>query len=304
MWASLAYDVHQPLTTQVDDGHPGPEGGTLPTSSISAMDSVFTMLAAADLAPEAATSDRKILDIGTGTGYNAALLCEHVGDHNVVTLDIDKDLTESARERLATAGYHPTVVAVNGENGWPEGTPYDRTLCTASLQQVPFAWLERVRGVSPRFGSRSPPPTPVSDCNSCPHDQIIYLGVHVHGSDRTWRPPMPSLPWLARTSSVIGSVGLAVVLATAASAAPLATCSLQVDDGTTVSSREVSVGQCVNPSLTTHIQSVAVGSRAGSGSMTVFQFRNCTGNVVRQGPSPMFFNPSVTIGSVRIDSCP
>ncbi|WP_372405105.1 hypothetical protein [Streptomyces luteireticuli] len=115
---------------------------------------------------------------------------------------------------------------------------------------------------------------------------------------------MPSLPRLARISSVIGSLGAALVLATSASAAPLAACSLQIDDGTTVSSRQVAVGQCVNPSLTTHIHSVTVGSRAGSGSMTAFQSRNCTGNVVRQGQSPMYFNPPVGIGSVRIDSCP
>lgn len=115
---------------------------------------------------------------------------------------------------------------------------------------------------------------------------------------------MPSLPWLARTSSAIGSLGAALVLATSASAAPLAPCGLQVDDGTTVSSREVAVGQCVNPSLTTHIHSVAVGSRAGSGGMTVFQSRNCTGSIIRQGASPMYFDPPTHIGSVRIDRCP
>ncbi|WP_414167380.1 hypothetical protein ACMATS_07445 [Streptoverticillium reticulum] len=115
---------------------------------------------------------------------------------------------------------------------------------------------------------------------------------------------MPRLPWLARTSSAIGSLGAALVLATSASAATLGTCSLQIDDGTAVSSREVAVGQCVNPSLTTHIHSVAVGSRAGSGRVTVFQSRNCTGNIVRQGASPMYFNPPVSIGSVRVDSCP
>ncbi|WP_269857645.1 hypothetical protein [Streptomyces sp. RPT161] len=115
---------------------------------------------------------------------------------------------------------------------------------------------------------------------------------------------MPSLPWLARTGSVIGSLGVAVVLATAASAAPLAPCSLQIDNGTTVSSRNVTVGQCVNPSLRTHIKSVAVGNRAGNGSTTVFRSSNCTGGIVRQGQSPMFFNPPTNIGSVRIDSCP
>ncbi|MEV7603006.1 hypothetical protein AB0O91_37130 [Kitasatospora sp. NPDC089797] len=110
-------------------------------------------------------------------------------------------------------------------------------------------------------------------------------------------------PRPARTATAVATAALAAVLAAATTAAA-ATPSLQIDDGTTVSSRQVAVGQCVNPSLTTHIESVAVGSRAGNGSMTVFRFRNCTGAVVRQGPSPMYFNPPATIGSVRIDSAP
>lgn len=111
-------------------------------------------------------------------------------------------------------------------------------------------------------------------------------------------PPRP-----ARTGATIGSLGLAVVLATATTASAAA-CTLQIDDGTTVSSRQVTVGQCVNPSLANHIHSIAVGSRAGQGRMTVFTSRNCTGGIVRQGAGPMFFTPPVTIGSVRIDACP
>ncbi|MER7845459.1 hypothetical protein ABTZ03_16110 [Kitasatospora sp. NPDC096077] len=110
-------------------------------------------------------------------------------------------------------------------------------------------------------------------------------------------------PRSARTRTAVGLAALAAVVATATTAVA-ATPSLQIDDGTTVSSRQVAVGQCVNPSLTTHIHSIAVGSRAGNGSMTVFRFRNCTGDIVRRGQSPMFFVPPATIGSVRIDSAP
>ncbi|MEU3756828.1 hypothetical protein AB0H17_29430 [Streptomyces olivoreticuli] len=115
---------------------------------------------------------------------------------------------------------------------------------------------------------------------------------------------MPSLPWLARTSSVIGSLGIAAVLATAASAAPLATCTLQIDSSSGVSSRQVTPGQCVNPSVTFGINSIAVGNASANGSVTVFQSRDCTGTIIRQGPTPMSFNPPATIGSVHIDSCP
>ncbi|WP_042389532.1 hypothetical protein [Streptacidiphilus melanogenes] len=112
------------------------------------------------------------------------------------------------------------------------------------------------------------------------------------------------LSWLARTGGTLGSLALTAVLATATTAVSLGAATLQIDDGTTVGSRQVAVGQCVNPSLTTHIQSIAVGSRTGNGSMTVFQSRNCTGNVIGQGASPMFFNPPTAIGSVRIDGAP
>lgn len=116
---------------------------------------------------------------------------------------------------------------------------------------------------------------------------------------------MPSLPWLARTSSAIGSLGLALVLATAASAAPLSPCSLQVthSDGS-VSTRPAATGQCINNSVTTDVTQIAVGNATSQGSLTAFQFGNCTGNIVGQGQSPVFFNPPATVGSVRIDSCP
>ncbi|WP_159048558.1 hypothetical protein [Streptomyces sp. NRRL F-4489] len=54
----------------------------------------------------------------------------------------------------------------------------------------------------------------------------------------------------------------------------------------------------------TDITQIVVGNGTGHGSLTAYQFPNCTGNVVRQGPSPVFFNPPATVGAVRIDSCP
>lgn len=116
---------------------------------------------------------------------------------------------------------------------------------------------------------------------------------------------MSSLPWLARTSSVIGSFGLALILASAASAAAQSTCTLQVthSDGG-VSTRQVSTGQCVSNSVTTNATQIAVGNATSQGRLTAFQFSNCTGSVVGGGQSPVFFNPPATVGSVRIDACP
>ncbi|MGR3934734.1 methyltransferase domain-containing protein [Streptomyces sp. BRA346] len=138
-WAALVHDPLASVVTQVDDGAAGTEG-TLPTSSISAPDAVFTMLAAADVRPGI-----RVLEIGTGTGYNAALLCERAGAANVTSVEVDAGLAEAATRRLAEAGYRPRVVVADGEGGWAPGAPYDRVLCTASLQRVPFAWVEQTR---------------------------------------------------------------------------------------------------------------------------------------------------------------
>ncbi|WP_405798578.1 methyltransferase domain-containing protein [Streptomyces sp. NBC_01506] len=139
-WAHLVNDATQSVVTQVDDGRPGPDGGALPTSSISAPNAVFTMLATADLEP-----GHRVLEIGTGTGYNAALLCERVGMRNVVSIEIDPALAESAESSLHAIGYRPAVVVADGEAGHPSGGPYDRLLSTASSHHVPGAWVQQVR---------------------------------------------------------------------------------------------------------------------------------------------------------------
>jgi protein-L-isoaspartate O-methyltransferase len=52
-------------------------------------------------------SGHRVLEIGTGTGYNAALLSHRLGDTQVFSVDIDADLVELASQRLARTGYHP-----------------------------------------------------------------------------------------------------------------------------------------------------------------------------------------------------
>lgn len=139
-WAQLVSDATRSVVTQVDDGRPGPDGGVLPTSSISAPNAVFTMLAAADL-----KSGHRVLEIGAGTGYNAALLCERVGTRNVVSVEIDREVAESAERALHAAGYRPTLVVADGEAGHAAGAPYDRLLSTASSHRVPGDWIRQVR---------------------------------------------------------------------------------------------------------------------------------------------------------------
>lgn len=86
--------------------------------------------------------DHRVLEIGTGTGYNAALLCHRLGDEQVFSVDID--YVDTARERLADLGYRPTLVTADGMLGLAEHAPYDRIIATCSVPRVPFAWVEQL----------------------------------------------------------------------------------------------------------------------------------------------------------------
>lgn len=130
------------VVTQVDDGH-APESGAVgaySTSSASQPSLVLRMLDHLDPQP-----GERALEIGTGTGYNAALLCHRLGDENVTTVEVDAQLAERARKALAEAGFHPTVVAGDGLAGWAPGAPYDRLESTASVQRIPRAWIAQTR---------------------------------------------------------------------------------------------------------------------------------------------------------------
>ncbi|MFD7667966.1 methyltransferase domain-containing protein [Streptomyces sp. NPDC059788] len=83
----------------------------------------------------------RVLEIGTGTGYNAALLAHRLGVEQVTTVDLDEEITGPARERLAAAGYRPAVVTGDGALGCPERAPYDRVVATCALPSVPPAWI-------------------------------------------------------------------------------------------------------------------------------------------------------------------
>ncbi|WP_232213020.1 methyltransferase, FxLD system [Saccharomonospora saliphila] len=88
----------------------------------------------------------KILEIGAGTGYNACLLAHLTGeDTNVVTIDIDPDVTAQASRNLAAAGHTDMhVVTGDGALGVPEHAPYDRLIATMSPWNIPRAWWRQL----------------------------------------------------------------------------------------------------------------------------------------------------------------
>lgn len=88
----------------------------------------------------------RVLEIGAGTGYNAACLAELVGPlGSVTTVDIGADIVAGARRALAVAGYDRVrVVHGDGVDGVPDGGPYDRIIVTAGAWDVPPSWREQL----------------------------------------------------------------------------------------------------------------------------------------------------------------
>ena len=88
----------------------------------------------------------RVLEIGAGTGYNAALIAHLVGSRgHVVTLDIDEELCSQARKNLAKAGVDGVeVVQGDGAAGWSAAAPYDRIILTVSTTDLAPVWLEQL----------------------------------------------------------------------------------------------------------------------------------------------------------------
>jgi protein-L-isoaspartate(D-aspartate) O-methyltransferase len=90
---------------------------------------------------------QRVLEIGTGTGYNAALMAHIVGAKGeVVTIDIDEDIVEAARVHLAGAGFgHVHVICADGGLGYPDAAPYDRIILTVNAADITPAWYTQLK---------------------------------------------------------------------------------------------------------------------------------------------------------------
>jgi protein-L-isoaspartate(D-aspartate) O-methyltransferase len=85
----------------------------------------------------------RVLEIGTGSGYQAAVLGELAKE--VYTIEIVTPLAERARETLTALGYRNVHVrAGNGYLGWPEQAPFDRVIVTAAPDEVPPALVDQL----------------------------------------------------------------------------------------------------------------------------------------------------------------
>lgn len=130
-----AYDPWSAVVT-----HRFPDGRSL--SCASAPHMVGQMLDQLDV-----QYGHRVLEIGAGTGYNAALLAELVGPEGcVTTIDIDPDVTAAATDHLTCEGYGDVdVITGDGHAGVPGNAPYDRIVATVSPWDIPSAWWYQLK---------------------------------------------------------------------------------------------------------------------------------------------------------------
>jgi protein-L-isoaspartate(D-aspartate) O-methyltransferase len=131
-WLRAVY-ANDPLLTRIADD------GTL-LSTVSSPTVVARMLEALHVG-----IGHSVLEIGTGSGWNAGLLATRLGSDAVTSVDVDPAYIEEARGRLAFLGLNPTLQLADGYAGYPERGPYDRIIATCSVRHIPPAWLEQVR---------------------------------------------------------------------------------------------------------------------------------------------------------------
>jgi protein-L-isoaspartate(D-aspartate) O-methyltransferase len=116
------------------------DGNRVAVSSSSQPSMMALMLMDLDLKP-----GMRVLEIGAGTGYNAALLAQIVGAENVTSIDIDPEIVDVARANLELAGFpNIDVVAADGWQGFPKRAPYDRIIITVGVPDIAQAWFDQL----------------------------------------------------------------------------------------------------------------------------------------------------------------
>ncbi|WP_240777655.1 protein-L-isoaspartate O-methyltransferase family protein [Nonomuraea basaltis] len=138
-WNAVYSDAS--LVIQADDGAGDPASGIgMITSSLSAPGVVIEFLEL--LAPN--PGDR-VLDVGTASGWTAALLSWRVGQAGVTSIEVDGQVAAQASANLKTAGFAPHLVVGDGTEGCAERAPFERIHVTAGVSAIPLSWVEQAR---------------------------------------------------------------------------------------------------------------------------------------------------------------
>jgi methyltransferase of ATP-grasp peptide maturase system len=144
-WLAGVY-ADRTLVTQLDGRlRPGDVrggGGVVgaPTSSSTLPSLVVRMWRLLDV-----RAGQRVLEVGTGTGYSAALGVRVLGEGAVTSVEYDPEVAAAAAGALRAAGCAPRLVVGDGLRGDPGGGAYDRLIATCAVRYVPMAWLHQVR---------------------------------------------------------------------------------------------------------------------------------------------------------------
>ncbi|MGH4026731.1 MAG: methyltransferase domain-containing protein [Pseudonocardiaceae bacterium] len=221
-WDTAVYDATLPIVTQFDEGTAKwPEKGYRPTSSASAPTVVAGMLRVLGVQP-----GDNVLEIGTGSGYNAALLSEIVGpDGQVTTVEVDAAVAAETTTRFDAGGYLHNVRVIAGEGATtaPADRPWDRVIATAAvpLGRLPYGWVAHTRPggviVAPMFADLTSDPLVrliVGD------DQIarghadaeLTVGFMHLRAERPARAALGAITWDDESAGDIAAIVLAVAV--------------------------------------------------------------------------------------------
>ncbi len=124
----------EPIFTRWEEG--------VPISSSSQPKMMALMVEQLDVEPGS-----RVLEIGAGTGYNAAILAHVAGANgSIITMDIDQDIVDEALENVSRTGYDRVrIVRGDGYEGFPEVQPYDRIIATVGAYDVSPHWVDQLR---------------------------------------------------------------------------------------------------------------------------------------------------------------
>ncbi|WP_201296840.1 MULTISPECIES: methyltransferase domain-containing protein [unclassified Nocardiopsis] len=187
-WTRLVYGSDS-VTTQANDGGSGPRNES--SSSSSAPQVMADMIAAAGV-----DKGMRVLEIGTGTGWNAAILSSLVGEKGSVTsIEIDPGVAALARERLTGTG-----VTVRTAAEPPSGQVYDAVIATCAATRIPDGWFAAADGAvlvlpwSPHPAAHSTPIVALTVRENRGSGSFVREAAFMR--DRTQRPgdlPFPGL---------------------------------------------------------------------------------------------------------------
>ncbi len=138
-WLRLAY-ADAPVVTQLNDGERAEDGERWPSCSASAPTIVFRMLDLMDVG-----EGHRVLEIGTGTGWNTGLLAHRVGANLVTTVEVDPVLSARAARSLKAIGLEPNIICGDGAFGAWAYHPFDRVVATCAVRSVPLTWIDQSR---------------------------------------------------------------------------------------------------------------------------------------------------------------